>query len=468
MEFREEKDSLGVITVPAHAYWGAQTQRAVENFPISGMRAKPDLIKAYAHIKIAAARVNVAAGILDRELGVLIEKAGWAIAEGGLNDHIVVDVFQAGAGTSFNMNINEVIANRANELYGAKRGAYQPVHPNDHVNMSQSTNDTFPTAMRLAGLSATRRLLPELEELAGAFEDKGREFDEILKSGRTHLQDATPVRLGQEFSAYGLTVRKCSEHLRIESISMAELGIGGTAAGTGLNTPPGFPSSMVEELKKLTNIQDLVPSLDMREAMQSQMPLSRTSGALRNVALELGRIANDLRLLSSGPTTGLAEIRLPDLQPGSSIMPGKVNPVMAECMNMVCFQVIGNDLTISQAVHAGQMELNVMMPVIIHNLLQSLDILANMCRAFRQRCVAGITADPMRCHMYATQSLGLATFLSPRLGYETVAKLVQEATENKANILELIRSRGLLTEEEIRKLLDPYVITEPGILTRKK
>ncbi len=468
MKFREEKDSLGVVKVSSHAYWGAQTQRAVENFPISGLRARPDLIKAYAHIKIAAARVNVEAGILDRELGVLIEEAGWAVADGGLSDHIVVDVFQAGAGTSFNMNINEVIANRANELYGGKRGVYQPVHPNDHVNMSQSTNDTFPTAMRLAGLSAVRRLLPELEELASALEDKGREFNEILKSGRTHLQDAAPVRLGQEFSAYGLTLRKCSGHLRIESISMAELGIGGTAVGTGLNTPPGFSSFMVEELKKLTKIQELVPALDMREAMQSQMPLSRTSGALRNLALELGRIANDLRLLSSGPTTGLSEIRVPALQPGSSIMPGKVNPVMAECMNMVCFQVIGNDLTISQAVHAGQMELNVMMPVIIHNLLESLDIIANICRAFSQRFVPGITADEGRCYMYAKQSQGLATVLSPNLGYETVAKLVQEATEKKVDILELIRSRGLLSGEEIRKLLDPRVITEPGILAGKK
>jgi aspartate ammonia-lyase len=313
-----------------------------------------------------------------------------------------------------------------------------------------------------------RRFLPELEDLASAFEDKGQEFDGILKAGRTHLQDATPVRLGQEFAAYGLTLRKCSGHLRIESISMAELGIGGTAVGTGLNTPPGFASAMVDELKKLTNIQELAPSLDMREAMQSQMALARTSGALRNLALELGRIANDLRLLSSGPTTGLAEIRLPDLQPGSSIMPGKVNPVMAECMNMVCFQVIGNDLTIAQAVNAGQMDLNVMMPVIIHNLLESLDIITNMCRAFRQRCVMGITADKERCNMYAAHSLGLATVLSTRLGYEETAKLVQEATRNKMSILELIRSRGLLSEKEMKELLDPYLITEPGILTRKK
>ncbi|MGQ9632243.1 MAG: aspartate ammonia-lyase [bacterium] len=468
METRRERDSLGFKEVPADAYYGVQTFRAVENFPISGLRAHPALVWAYAAIKLAAARANMETGLLDPTVGEAIARASQEIIDGKLRDQFVVDVFQAGAGTSLNMNVNEVIANRACEILGAKKGEYTKVHPNDHVNMGQSTNDTFPTAMRLAALSLVKQLLPVLEKLQRAFEDKAREFDGIIKSGRTHLQDAAPIRLGQEFKAYALTLSKAKDRIARAGESIAELGIGGSAVGTGLNTHPEYRERVLRHLKELTGMQELRLAEDMREAMQSNLPIAEVSGALRLLALELTRIANDLRLLSSGPTTGLAEITLPPVQPGSSIMPGKVNPVMAEMLNMVCFQVIGNDLTIAMAVQAGQMELNVMMPVMAFNLLQSLEVLKNSLDAFRTRCVEGIAANPERCRRYAEGSMGLATAMNPYIGYEATAEVVKESLRTGTPIPEILVRRGLASENRVKEILDPRKMTEPGIPGREE
>jgi len=386
---------MGEMRVPRDAYYAAQTQRAVENFPISGMRESPAFIRAFVILKKAASVANNRLGLLDDERCRAIVEAADEVLAGGYPDQFVVDVFQAGAGTSFNMNVNEVLAGLADEKLGKRRGE-KYVHPNDHVNMAQSTNDAFPTAMRIAARSELAKLLPVVDELAASFRTKGREFDDIVKSGRTHLQDAVPVRLGQEFTAYAAALEKARTEIANSARSVEELGIGGSAAGTGLNTHPEYADAVIGEINRLTGFE-FRPSADLREAMQSQMPVAHVSAALRLLAQELIRIANDLRLMSSGPTTGLAEFVLPPVQPGSSIMPGKVNPVMAEMLNMVAFQVIGSDLTISLAVQAGQMELNVMMPVMIFNLLMSIQILTNALDVFRKKCVDGITADPERC-----------------------------------------------------------------------
>jgi aspartate ammonia-lyase len=459
---RIEKDSLGEKEVPAEAYYGVQTARALENFPISGMRAHPALVTAHALIKKAAAQTNRDLGNLPAEVADAIVRAADELIRGDLRDQIVVDVFQAGAGVSFNMNCNEVLANRAAELLGGRRGEYQKVHPNDHVNMAQSTNDTFPTSMRLSALMAMRQLLPVLEKLEEAFAAKGREFDGIIKSGRTHLQDAVPVRLGQEFAAYAATLGRCRERLAACAGSLSELGIGGTAAGTGINTHPEYRTRMVARLSELTSLS-LHNSPDLREAMQSQLPLADVSSALKILALELIRIANDLRLLSSGPRTGFAEVRLPAVQPGSSIMPGKVNPVMPEVLNMVAFQVVGNDLTVSLAVQAGQLELNVMMPAMIYNVLQSMEILKNTLEVFRTRCVEGITADEKRCGEYALESVGIATALNRHIGYAAAAEVAKESMQTGKSIYQIVVDRKLLEPEQLRKILDPTAMTEPGI-----
>ncbi|MCI0656838.1 MAG: aspartate ammonia-lyase, partial [Acidobacteria bacterium] len=423
---RIEKDSLGEKEVPATAYYGVQTARALENFPISGLRAHPALITAHATIKKAAALTNRELGNLDSRIAEAIVQASQEVIEGKLRDQFVVDVFQAGAGVSFNMNCNEVIANRAIEILGGSRGDYKVVHPNDHVNMAQSTNDTFPTSMRLSSLIMIRELDPVLQRLEGTFATKGQEFDSIIKSGRTHLQDAVPVRLGQEFAAYAATLLRCRARILLCRETLSELGIGGTAAGTGINTHPEYRTRMVAHLSHLTGFS-LKLSPDLREAMQSQLPLSEISSALKMLALELVRIANDLRLLSSGPRTGFAEIQLPAVQPGSSIMPGKVNPVMPEVLNMVAFQVVGNDLTVALAVQAGQLELNVMMPAMIYNVLQSMEILKNTLEVFRSRCVEGITADAARCEHYALNSVGIATALNRHIGYAAAAEVAKES-----------------------------------------
>ncbi|MDP3937243.1 MAG: aspartate ammonia-lyase, partial [Deltaproteobacteria bacterium] len=464
---RRERDSLGTVMVPRDAYYGAQTARAVSNFPISGLRAHTELIRAYARVKLAAAEVNRQLGLLPAGIARKIGRAAREVIDGRHDDQFVVDVFQAGAGTSFHMNVNEVIANRAAELLKLPRGDYARIHPNDHVNLGQSTNDTFPTAMRMASRSLLEALLGEIDLLALSLRRKGREFDRVLKSGRTHLQDAVPVRLGQEFTAYGEAVARAGRMLRRAAGELEELPIGGTATGTGLNADPRYRARVVAALSALTGFR-FRSCADLREGMQSQQAMAHLSGALRNLALELGRIANDLRLLSSGPFTGLSEIRLPPVQPGSSIMPGKVNPVMAEMLNMVCFQVMGNDLTMAMAVQAGQLELNVMMPIMAHSALQSMEILKNGCREFRLRCVDGIEADAETCLEYAMRSAGLAAALNPAIGYAAAAEVAREAAATGRSIAEVVRVRGILKEETLLQVLDPLGMTEPGIPGRRK
>ena len=459
--FRTEKDTLGEVKVPAGAYWGAQTQRAVENFPVSGLRAHPALVRALVSVKLAAARANARLGKLDEKRAAAIEQACREVLdEGRFADQWVVDVFQAGAGTSFNMNTNEVLANRANEILGAPLGSYQEVHPNDHVNMSQSTNDTFPTAMQVACLLVGTDLLAALDALAAALEEKGRAFGHVLKSGRTHLQDAVPVRLGQEFAAYALAVRRAVENLDRALEACEDLPLGGSATGTGLNTHPAYAAAAAEHLAKITGF-DLGPADDLVHAMQSMAPVAGVSAALRNAALELARIANDLRLLSSGPRTGLAEIRLPAVQPGSSIMPGKVNPVLAECLGMVAMQVVGNDTAVALAVQAGQLELNVFMPVMAHNVLGSMEILKNFLPVFTEKCVRGLSADEARCRAYFESSVGLAAILNSSLGYAKAAEVAKEAAAGGKTLRELILEKKLMTEQELARALDPKRITEP-------
>ncbi|HUB20391.1 MAG TPA: aspartate ammonia-lyase [Acidobacteriaceae bacterium] len=460
MATRKEKDSLGFVEVPAEALYGAQTARAVENYPISGMRAHPLLIQATGMVKRAAAEANRDLGLLDARRADAIIAAAQEVSEGRWNDQFVVDVFQAGAGVSFHMNANEVIANRANEILGGKRGEYTPVHPNDQVNYGQSTNDVFPTAMRLATLLALETLYPEIERLADAFARKGGEFDGVAKSGRTHMQDAVPIRLGQEFRAYGVAVRRTGAFLRQAGDGLREVGLGGTAVGTGLNTDPEYRAKAVTNLARISG-QPLFPAEDLRWAMQSQGVMAQVSGALRGLALETIRISNDLRLLSSGPNTGFNEIHLPSLQPGSSIMPGKVNPVMPELAAMVSFQVIGNDAAVAMAVQAGQLELNVMMPTMAYNVLQSTTILANMLHVFTERCVAGIEANAERCRYYAESTIALATALNPRIGYAKAAELVKESVATGVSIVDLVRNRQLLSNAEVDEVLDPMKMTEP-------
>jgi len=459
-EFRKEKDSLGLVEVPARAYYGAQTARAVENYPISGMRADLHLIRALGMVKRAAAEANKELGLIEADRADAIARAAQEVIDGKWTPEFVVDVFQAGAGVSLHMNANEVIANRANEIAGGKLGEYARVHPNDHVNYGQSTNDVFPTSMRLATLLALETLYPVLDSLAATFAAKGREFHEVMKSGRTHMQDAVPIRLGQEFAAYGLAIEKAKRFITLAADSLRELGLGGSAVGTGINTHPDYRAKAVANLARIAG-QKLTPAKDMRWAMQSNACMGEVSGALRSLALEIIRISNDLRLLSSGPNTGLGELALPSLQPGSSIMPGKINPVMPELAAMVSFQVIGNDTAVAYAVQAGQLELNVMMPTMAYSVLQSITIMANMLRQFNDRCVAGITANQARCNSYAQSTVSLATALNPYIGYAKAAEIVKESVATGQSIIALARTKKLLTEEEIAEILDPARMTEP-------
>ncbi|HKO02821.1 MAG TPA: aspartate ammonia-lyase [Thermoanaerobaculia bacterium] len=449
---RIEKDTLGDVAVPDDALYGAQTQRAVENYPISGLREHPTFIRSFILIKKAAALANRELGVMDAPISERIVGACDRI----LNDfesyrkQFVVDVFQAGAGTSFNMNCNEVVANLANDAIGT----YKPVHPNDHVNMAQSTNDAFPTAIRIATLLLLRELDPQLDALADAFDAKGTEFADVIKSGRTHLQDAVPVTLGQEFRAYAAAVRRSTRLLRDAATELHDLGIGGSAAGTGINTATGYRHTIVRHLSALTSLE-LRSQPDLREAMQSQLPVVAVSAALRNLALELTRITNDLRLLASGPMTGLAEIILPSVQPGSSIMPGKVNPSMLECMNQLLFHIIGADTAIAYASQAGQLELNVMMPLMAFEITFSIEILKNYLPVFIVKCVRGIGADRARCEAYYISSPSLATALNPIIGYAAAAEIAKESAKTGRAIPELIRERKLLTEEQIAAIFTP-------------
>jgi fumarate hydratase class II len=457
--YRTEKDTLGAVKVPAEAYYGAQTRRAVENFPISGMRLQISFIKAQALIKNAAARANMEAGVLDSVAGGAIVRAAEEIRAGRFDDQFVVDVFQAGAGTSQNMNMNEVIANRAEELLGGRKGTYRLVHPNDHANMSQSTNDTIHAAIHIAAVTESHeKLLPAMELLEKSLEAKSRAFDTVIKCGRTHLQDAVPIRMGQVFGAYAAMVRQGGARVMRSLDGMLALGVGGTAVGTGLNTPPGYGESVIKHIRALAGYEfRLAP--DMIEAMQSFGAVVDFAGALRSVVSDLKKIADDFRLMSSGPRTGFAELMLPAVQPGSSIMPGKVNPVLAEMLDMVVFHAMGNDTTVVQAAQAGQLELNVMMPVIAYNILQEIDILAAGMDAFARKCVRGVKVDEKTCRLYAERSAALATALSPVIGYRKAAELAKEALRKGVLLRDLALQENIVSEKELERLLDLRTMT---------
>ena len=458
---RVERDSLGPLEVPADAYYGVQTARAVANFPISGERLHIEMVRAVARIKIAAARANAELQEFDPKKADAVVAAAEEVLAGKLDGQFVVDAYQAGAGTSFHMNVNEVIANRACELLGGKRGNYSLVHPNDHVNMAQSTNDVIPTAMRLAAHTLAGPVLEELEALARALDAKARAFAHVLKSGRTHLQDAVPITLGQEFSGYRDCVRGWRESLERSREGLLSVGLGGNAVGTGINAHPKYRERVVARLAKVTGVPVRSASNPF-EAMQSMAPFVRVSNDLRGFALDLTRIANDLRLLASGPTTGLNEINLPAVQPGSSIMPGKVNPVILEMTNMVGYQVLGYDATVAYASQAGQLELNVMMPVIAHNLLRSLAILAPTLRVLRTSCVDGITANEEVCRGYFERSIAVATALNPYIGYAKAADVAKEAAKTGKTVVEIVREKKLLPEDQIAKVFSPEAMTNPA------
>ena len=458
---RTEKDSLGHKEVPADAYYGIQTARAVENYPISGLRAHPTLIRAIAMVKEAAAEANRDLELLEPKTANAIMEAAREVQQGKWDSHFVVDVFQAGAGVSFHMNSNEVIANRASELLGGKLGEYKHAHPNDHVNYGQSTNDVFPTAMRVATLLELEQLYPVLDSMISALEVKGKEFHHILKSGRTHMQDAVPMRLGQEFAAYAGAIKRARQAIEQQAGFLRELGLGGSAVGTGLNTHPEYRKKAIANLARISR-QKLVPVDDMRYAMQSNLAIASVSSALRNLALEIIRISNDLRLLASGPNTGFAEINLPALQPGSSIMPGKINPVMPELAAMVSFQVVGYDTAVALAVQAGQLELNVMMPSMAYSVLMSITILTNMLRQLTEFCIKGITVNEHRTQYFVQSTVSLATALNPYIGYAKAAEIAKESVATGKSIIEIARSKGYLSEEQIEQILDPARMTEPA------
>ncbi|MBI4927857.1 MAG: aspartate ammonia-lyase [Anaerolineae bacterium] len=472
--FRVERDSLGEVRVPQGALWGAQTQRAVLNFPVSGLKPWRAFVWSMALIKRAAADVNSELGLLDKDLARAIAQAGSEVMEGRWDDQFVVDPFQAGAGTSHNMNVNEVIANRATLILGGEIGKYK-ANPNDHVNMSQSTNDTIPTAIRLGVLWRLEELLAALNHLAEALRQKSLEFDDIVKSGRTHLQDAVPVRLGQEFGAYARAVERDAERIRLAAEGVRRLGIGGTATGSGLNAHPEYHARMVKRLSEITGIT-FYTSDDLFESMQSMADVADFSGSLRVLAVTLTRIANDFRLLASGPSTGLDEIRLPPVQPGSSIMPGKVNPVLAEMLNMSMFHVQGCDLTVALAAQAGQLELNVMMPIIAHNVFEAMQVIIGAVNAFTDKCVVGIQANREKAEGWLARNAIVVTALNPVIGYAAGAALVKEALARNLTIREVAVekiNRGELLNRDSGQpvqvgevdaaLGDLRKLTEPGI-----
>jgi fumarate hydratase, class II len=462
-DYRIEKDSLGEVQVPANAYYGAQTQRAVLNFPVSGLKPYPAFVWSMALIKRAAAEVHRDLGLLPEHIANAIIQAADEILAGQHLDHFVVDPFQAGAGTSHNMNSNEVIANRANEILGYKLDdPKKPVHPNDHVNMAQSTNDTIPTSIRLGVLWKLDGLLAALNGLKDALYVKARDWDDVVKSGRTHLQDAVPVRLGQEFGAYAKAVERGIEKIEQAAESLRRLGIGGTATGTGLNAHAEYHSRMIKKLSELSGLK-LYESDDLFESMQSHGDSVFFSGALRTVAQDLIRIANDIRLLSSGPTTGLNEITLPPVQPGSSIMPGKVNPVLAEMLDMAMFHIIGNDTTVMLAAQAGQLELNVMMPIIAHNLNEAMIVMTGAVNAFTEKAIVGLVVNRDRAEAWLAKNPILVTALNPIIGYQKGAEVAKKSLAENRSIKEIVVELGYMTAEEVDKALDARQMTEGGI-----
>ena len=462
MATRIEKDPLGEKAVPAEALYGIQTLRAAENFPISGLRPMPTFVDAMVWIKRSAALTHKETGRLEARLADAIVQAADEVLAGKHRDQFIVDPYQAGAGTSHNMNCNEVLANRANEILGASRGSYTPVHPNDHVNMAQSTNDTIPTAMRLGTLALYPAFAAALDRLSTAFLAKGKQYDHVIKSGRTHLQDATPIRLGQEFTAYGHTIARHRKKLDEAAAYLHELGIGGTAVGTGLNAEERYPELMVKYLRQVSTLE-LSVGHDRVQMMQSMGDIASFSGAVRGYVIDLCKIADDIRLLVSGPRTGLAEVILPAVQPGSSIMPGKVNPSIVEMVNQVCYQALGFDTTVAMAAKAGELELNVMMPVITHNILMSLTILTNATRVFAERAVEGMEADEAMCAHWLERSPALVTALAPKIGYAESAKLAKEAISTGLTVKELVTKKGILKGKELDEVLDLRAMTELGI-----
>ncbi|MFC6938452.1 class II fumarate hydratase [Salinirubellus sp. GCM10025818] len=462
-DYRTERDSLGEMQVPADAYWGAQTQRAVGNFPISGITFGRRFVRALGVVKKAAARANVDLGLVPEEKAEHIVEAADEVIAGEHDDQFPVDVFQTGSGTSSNMNANEVIANRATELSGGEIGTRE-IHPNDHVNFGQSSNDVIPTAMHVAALEAVEKdLLPALETLVDALDAKAEEFDDVVKTGRTHLQDATPVRLGQEFGGYRTQVEKGITRVENTREHLSELALGGTAVGTGLNTHPEFPAKAAEYISEETDVE-FREADDHFEAQAAHDAMGEAHGALRTVAGSLNKIANDLRLLASGPRNGLGEIDQPENQPGSSIMPGKINPVVAEAVNQVHKQVVGNDAAVSAGAAEGQIDLNLYKPVIAHNYLQSAELLSNASETFAERFVAKLEADRETCERQVEQSMALATALNPSIGYDAAAKVAKQALDEGKTVREVVVEEGYLTEEEADEVLDPRKMTEPGIL----
>ena len=467
MPDRIERDSLGELPVPADAYYGIQTQRAVQNFPISALRAPADLVTATVLIKKAAAEANVATGRLDTRIGDAIVRAADEVLSGQFQDQFVVDVYQAGAGTSHNMNANEVLANRAGELLGEPRGRYTVVHPNDHVNMGQSTNDTFPAATRLALLLRLGDLLGAARDLAAAFGRKSAAFRDVQKVGRTHLQDAVPITLGQEFGGYQACLDRAAEWIETAAGELLELNLGATAVGTGLNAGEDFAERTIANLRRYTGLA-LTPARNLFRVTQSMGDVVAYSGSLRRLAVELGKIASDLRLLSMGPRAGLAEVVLPAVQPGSSIMPGKVNPSVPEMVNQVCYQVTGCDATVAAAAEAGQLELNVMMPVIAWNAVHASTILRQAMIALRTRTVDGIEADAERCRELLDLSTAVATALCPYIGYAATADIAKEAVRSGRSIREIVLERRLLDEQRVDAILSVEAMTKPGIPGRRK
>jgi fumarate hydratase, class II len=461
-EYRVESDTMGEVKVPNSAYYGAQTQRAVENFPISGIRLPREFIRAMALIKLAAAKANMQLGLLDPKKGEAIVSAAKEIMEGSLYEQFVVDVFQTGSGTSTNMNTNEVIANRAIELLGGKRGDKKVIHPNDHVNMCQSTNDVFPAAIHVSAAEEIgRKLIPSLQSLLKALERKTVEFDDFVKAGRTHLQDAVPVTLGQEFSAYASMIRHGIRRAEMARDTLLELPLGGTATGTGLNAHPKYSELAINEINRLSGFH-FKKAENIFESMQGKDACVEASGLLKTIAASLMKIANDLRLLNSGPRSGFGEIDMPATEPGSSIMPGKVNPVIPEAVNLVAAQVMGNDAAIVMCGSLGQLELNIMMPVIAYDLLQSIEILANSSRVLSEKCVSGITADKERCYSYADRSLMIVTSITPHVGYDNAAKVAKKAMAENKSIREVILEEKILPKEKLDQVLDLKKMTKGG------
>ncbi len=461
---RPERDPLGTLDVPAHALYGVQTLRAVQNFPISGLRPLEPFVVAQVWIKKAAALTHRTTGRLDAQRADAIVAAADEVLRGDHREHFVVDPYQAGAGTSHNMNVNEVLANRANELLGGARGSYTPVHPNDHVNMAQSTNDTIPTNIRLAALSQLAALDDAFAQLRDALADKGRDFDDVVKAGRTHLQDAMPIRLGQEFSAYAGSLDRALRRVREAADYLRDLGIGGSAVGTGVTVEAEYPALMVHHLAEMTGLM-LREGSDRIQLMQSMGDVAAFSATLRGLAIDLSKIASDLRLMVMGPRTGIDEIVLPAVQPGSSIMPGKVNPSIPEMVNQVCFQVIGCDTTVAIAAEHGQLELNVMMPVIAHNVLLSMRILTSAATVLTEKCVRGIQAHREMCAHWVERSAALATALAPRIGYAAAAELSKRSVREGVLIRDLVRQEGVIPADEVDQVLDLRRMTEIGVPT---